>query len=208
MGADFRGILRAATDAFQALQEPAALLGIDDVHELRTDRAAICLLQRIPDFTESCLLFADEQFTGAECGIQIGIGQPIVVEQQIGRRLTLPQTQGIELGSLMALQTIRLDQTQDFDLLLLVFGTDGTGRNRLSSPLVLAQQHEMVTDRGMRDVRRIASDRRQLLEVGAPLFRHSVGIVQKQLIELFHIGSVTAGQVSAVPQLLHLTSCI
>ncbi len=205
VGADFRGILRAATDAFQALQEPAALFGIDDVHELCTDRAAICLLQRIPDFAESCFLFADEQFTGAERGIQIGVGQPIVVEQQIGRWLTLPQTQRGELSSPMALQTERLDQPQDFDLLLLVFGTDGTGRDRLSSPLVLAQQHEMVADRGVRNVRRIASDSGQLLEVGAPLFRHSVGIVQKQLIELFHISSITAGQVSAVPQLLHLT---
>ena len=75
----------------------------------------------------------------------------------------------------------------------------------MGSEMCIRDRHEMVADRGMRDVRRVASDRRQLLEVGAPLFRHSVGIVQKQLIELFHIGSITAGQVSAVPQLLHLT---
>ena len=42
--------LRTTAHAFQALGEPVALAGIDDVGELGTDGATICLLQRIADF--------------------------------------------------------------------------------------------------------------------------------------------------------------
>ena len=42
--------LRTTAHAFQALGEPVALTGVDDVGELGTDGATICLLQRIADF--------------------------------------------------------------------------------------------------------------------------------------------------------------
>ena len=44
------GVVRTATDAFQTLLEPAALLGIDDVGELGTDGATISLLEGLEDF--------------------------------------------------------------------------------------------------------------------------------------------------------------
>lgn len=47
----FSGKLRTTTHAFQALGEPVALAGIDDVHELGTDGATICLLQCAENFT-------------------------------------------------------------------------------------------------------------------------------------------------------------
>ena len=55
MALDLRRELRTATHAFQALDEPAALLGIDDVHVFRADGAAIGFLQSVDDFAQSGL---------------------------------------------------------------------------------------------------------------------------------------------------------
>ncbi len=49
VGLHVGGEFRTATHAFQALLEPAALLGIDDVGELGANGATICLLERIED---------------------------------------------------------------------------------------------------------------------------------------------------------------
>ncbi len=49
VGLHVSGKLRTAAHAFQALLEPAALLGIDDVGELGADGATICLLERLED---------------------------------------------------------------------------------------------------------------------------------------------------------------
>ncbi|MNY70142.1 hypothetical protein D3C86_2082150 [compost metagenome] len=67
------------------------------------------------------------------------------------------------------------------------------GGYRLGAALVFRQQHEVIANRGMRYISSSVAICRQLLKVGAPLFGHSVGIVQVKLIELFHIGSVTTG---------------
>ncbi len=49
VGLHVSGKLRTAAHAFQALLEPAALLGIDDVGELGANGATICLLERLED---------------------------------------------------------------------------------------------------------------------------------------------------------------
>ncbi|MNF73755.1 hypothetical protein D3C84_557660 [compost metagenome] len=93
----------------------------------------------------------------------------------------------------MAAHAVSLDQTKHFHLLLFVFAAHATGRYRLGAALVLCQQYEMVADRGVRYICSSAAFGGQLLEVGAPLFWHSVRVVQVELVELFHIGSVTTG---------------
>ena len=144
---DVRGIRWTATHAFQTLLEPAALLGIDNVGELGTDGAAICLLQRIANFAQSSLFLANEQTTGTEGGVQIGIGQTIVIDCQISRDRTLPEAKRIELGSLMAAHAISLNQAQHFDLLLFVLTADATSRHRLGAALVFGEQDEMIANR-------------------------------------------------------------
>jgi len=173
------------------------------VGELGTDGAAVGGFQRVTDLAQGGLLLADEQLAGLEHGVQVGIGQAIVMDRQIGRGLALPQAQRIELGCLMATHAEGLDQTQNFDLLLLMLAADGPGGYRLGTTLVLGQQHEMFANRGMGNVGRLAAVGRQLLEIVAPLFGHSVGIVQEELIEFFDVGSVTTGQVGTVPHPLH-----
>ncbi|MCY1359109.1 hypothetical protein D9M69_456630 [compost metagenome] len=93
----------------------------------------------------------------------------------------------------MAAHAERLDQAQNFNLLLLVLTADRSSGDRLGAALVLGEQDEMIADGGVRNVGGKIAVGRQLLEVGAPLFGHSVGIVQVELIELFHICSVATG---------------
>ncbi len=116
-----------------------------------------------------------------------------MIDRQIRRRRALPQAQRIELGSLVATHPICLDQSQHFNLLLLVFAAHTAGGYRLSAALVFGQQHEMIANGRVRYISGRAAISWQLLKVGAPFFWHSVRVVQVKLIELFHIGSVTTG---------------
>ncbi len=150
MALDLRREVRTATHAFQALNEPAALLGIDNVHVLGADGAAIGFLQRLQDFAQSGLAVDHRKISGAEHGVEVGVGQTVVVDRQIGRNGALLQAKRIELCCLMAAHTVGLDQTQDFDLLLFMLTADAACGHRLSAPLVLAQQDEVVANRRVR----------------------------------------------------------
>ena len=116
-----------------------------------------------------------------------------MIDRQVRRRSAHPQTQRVELGGLMATHAVGLDQAQHFHLLLFVLAADGPGGNRLGTTRILGEQDEMIANGRMRYVRCSAAVGRQLLEVSAPLFWHSVGIVQVKLVELFHVGSVATG---------------
>ncbi|MCY1411243.1 hypothetical protein D9M71_266250 [compost metagenome] len=193
VGTRFGGILRTATHALQALGEPVALLGVDDVHELGADAAAIGLLEGVEDFAQGRLFLADVQLTGAEGGVEVGSGQAVMVDRQVGGRGAHPEAQRIERGSLVAAQAVGQDQTQDFYLLLLVLGAYAASGDRLCAALVLGQQDEMITNGGVRNVGSGITVGGEFLEVRAPLFGHSVGIVQVELVELFDVGSVATG---------------
>ncbi|MNZ75293.1 hypothetical protein D3C78_937670 [compost metagenome] len=189
----FRGERRTAAHAFQALLEPLALLGIDDVGELGADGAAIRLVEGLLNLAQSSLFLADVELTSTEGGIEVGVGQTVMADRQVGRSRTLPEAKRIEPGGLVAAHAERLDQAQNFNLLLLVLTADRSSGDRLGAALVLGEQDEMIADGGVRNVGGKIAVGRQLLEVGAPLFGHSVGIVQVELIELFHICSVATG---------------
>ncbi|MND94386.1 hypothetical protein D3C80_866020 [compost metagenome] len=189
----FRGERRTAAHAFQALLEPLALLGIDDVGELGADGAAIRLVEGLLNLAQSSLFLADVELTCTEGGIEVGVGQTVMADRQVGRSRTLPEAKWIEPGGLVAAHAERLDQAQNFNLLLLVLTADRSSGDRLGAALVLGEQDEMIADGGVRNVGGKIAVGRQLLEVGAPLFGHSVGIVQVELIELFHICSVATG---------------
>ncbi len=90
------------------------------------------------------------QVGGAEHGVEVGVGQTVVIDRQIGRNGALLQAKRIELCWLMATHPIGLDQAQDFDLLLFVLTADATCGHRLSTTLVLAQQDEVVANRRVR----------------------------------------------------------
>ncbi len=124
---DFRRESRTTTNAFQTLHEPVALLRIDDVREFGANGATVCLLQRLMNFTQRCLVLAQRQITGAEHGVQVRVGQTIVVDRKIGRNGTLTETERVELSGLVTAHAVSLNQAKDFDLLLLMLATDATG---------------------------------------------------------------------------------
>ena len=163
------------------------------MHELGADGAAVGLLQGVDDLAQGRLFLADVELTGAEGGVEVGGGQAVVIQRQVRRRGTHPEAQRIELRGLMPTQPVRQDQAQDFDLLLLVLGAYAAGGNGRGAALVLGQEHEMITDGGMRDVGSGIAVGGELLEVCAPLFWHSVRVVQVELVELFDVGSVPTG---------------
>ncbi|MNZ44518.1 hypothetical protein D3C78_621510 [compost metagenome] len=191
--ARFSGEVRTATHAFQTLGEPVALLGIDDMHELGANAAAVGAFQAVDDLAQGRLFLADIQLTGAEGGIEVCRGQAVMIDRQVSRRGALPEAQRIETGGLVTTQAVGQDQTQDFYLLFLVLGAYAASGNRLGTALVLCQQDEMITYGGMRYVRGGVAVGGEFLEVRAPLFGHSVGVVQVELVELFDVGSVATG---------------
>ena len=64
--------------------------------------------------------------------------------------------------------------------------------DRLGAALVLRQQHKLIANCGVRYIGGSVAVRRQRLKFGAPFFWHSVRFVQVELINLFHVGSVTS----------------
>src|SRR5690606_7766646 len=203
VGLGFRRIGRATTHALEALGEPLALLGVGDVVEFGADGAAIGLLQRLHDLAQSRHILADVQLASLERGVQIRLGQSVVLDGEVGRNLALPQTQRVELGGLVTPGAERLDQTQNLNLLLLMLAADAGGGSRLRAALILAEQDKVIANGRVRNVGGGAAVVRQLLEVGAPLIGHSVGVVQIELVQLLDIGSVTTGKVGTVPHALH-----
>src|SRR5690606_34724438 len=112
---------------------------------------------------------ADVELTGPESSVEVCSGEPVVFERQIGGSGTHPETQRIERCCLMSTQTVCQDQAQDFNLLFLVLGAYAASGNRRGAALVLGQEYEMITDRGMRNVGGRIAVGRKLLEVRAPL---------------------------------------
>ena len=150
MALDLRRELRTATHAFKRW-----------TNQLRCSGSTMCMysapmvraqvsLQSVDDFAQSGLAADHGQVTGAEHGVEISVGQTVIVDRQIGGCGALPQAKRIELCCLMAAHSVGLDQAQDFNLLLLMLVADSACGYRLSTALVLGQQDEVVADRRMR----------------------------------------------------------
>ena len=197
------GLLRLATYAFQTLLEPATLIGIDDVHVLGADGAAVGGFQRIENLTQAGFFLADLQFTGTEHGVQVSIGQAVFSQSQISDLFPLPQSQWIKSRSLVATHAIGLNQAQYTDLFLVAFAADLSAADGLRPAGVPCERQKVLTDSGVGNVRTGPAELRQLVKVAAPFIGDTVRIVQIELVELFNIGGIPTGQVRGTPQLLH-----
>src|SRR5690606_20247530 len=136
MAFDFRRELWTPAYAFQALDKPVALFGIDDMGELRTDGAAVGLLQRLVNFTQGCLIASHGEIAGTENRIQIGISQIVMIDRQVGWSIARLQPKRIKLCSLMTTHPEGLNQTQYFDLLLFVLAAHTACGDRLCTTLI------------------------------------------------------------------------
>ncbi|MNP30522.1 hypothetical protein D3C76_1235980 [compost metagenome] len=86
------------------------------MHVFRTDRAAVCLLQRGIQVAQLHGFFADSERTHVEGFLEVGFGQVVIGGFKVRNLLTLPQTERIEVGMLMSAETEGVNQLQYLDL--------------------------------------------------------------------------------------------
>src|SRR5690606_7050407 len=192
----------------EALLHPALFLGVHDVHVLGTDRVAVGSLQIADDLPEcQAVSLAKAQRSSLKRRIQVCFAQTMETQVKIRDVLPLHQTQRVEAGSLVATKAVGVDQLQDFDLLTLMFATNGTGRSRSEHVVGRAlarKREELLLNDGVGNV--LGGDPfnpRQLGEVVAPLLGDFIRVSQIFFIELFNVGKIPARQMGSLPQLLH-----
>ena len=194
-------VLRLGTHRLEALLQPTLLFGVDDVHELTADRAAVGLLQRLDDLLERRLFLAQEERTGLELGVHVGLGQVMEREIEVRDRIGLAQTERIDIGTLMATEPIGIDQLKNLDLLT-VFAA--AGGSRYGGTTLARQLVELFPNGAERNVLGgSAFQARQLIKRLAPFIGDSRGVIQILLVERFHIVGVAAAHMGSAPHQLH-----
>ena len=98
------------------------LLGVDNVHEFRTDGVAVGALQSINDIPQRRITGPVIQIAHLKHGIGICSTELMEPEFQVRNRLPDMNSQGIEIGPLVAPLAISGDQLHHPDLLTLIFG--------------------------------------------------------------------------------------
>jgi hypothetical protein len=193
---------RRTAHRLEALLQPALLLGVDDVHDLAADGAAVGLIQRRDDLLQWRAVQAQEEGAGLELGVQIALRQLVEGEVEVGDGRRAAQAQGVDVRLLVAAEAVGVDQLEDLDLLAALVTVRGGGCH--AGATGAAQLVELVTDRGKRNVMGGAAfGARQLVEIRAPLVGDSIGIIEVLLVERFHIVGIAATDVGGAPHQLH-----
>ena len=205
MALDVGAVLRVAAHALQPLLKPALLGGVDDVHVLTAHRGAIGALQAVHDLAQGGFRLADEQVAGLEHRVHVRLAQAVVRQLQVGDRLALHQTERVQLGHLMAPVAVRGDQMKHPHLAAFMLAADGAGADFLHTGLVLGFEQEILTDRRMGDIGLNGAVGGQLFEVGAPVFRHGIGISQIGFVQFINIGRIGAPDMGGLPLTVHGT---
>jgi hypothetical protein len=104
-------------NAFQALLDPAFFRGFADVHVFRTNRFAIGAVESEQDLPEAGLARANQR-AGMEYRVEVGLGEVVIVEFEIGYGFRLLALQRVRAGVLVATETVGIDQLQHPDLLV------------------------------------------------------------------------------------------
>ena len=179
---------------------PDLLRRIDDVHVFRAHRATIGPIQRIEHIPQLDLLFAVEERTGLEHGLEVRRRQVVVGQIENRRRRALHHPQGVDGRSFVTSMTIGAEQFGDPHLLALMLRGNVSADGFRSRPQPVATQNlEVLDDRAVGNVGiDRAGDRWQLVEVLAPLLGHGIRIFQKRLEQGFHVPHVATRQVRAV----------
>ncbi len=205
MALDVGAVLRVAAHALQPLLKPALLGGVDDVHVLTAHRGAIGALQAVHDLAQGGFRLTDEQVAGLEHRVHVRLAQAVVRQLQVGDRLALHQTERVQLGHLMAPVAVRGDQMKHPHLAAFMLAADGAGADFLHTGLVLGFEQEILTDRRMGDIGLNGAVGGQLFEVGAPVFRHGIGISQIGFVQFINIGRIGAPDMGGLPLTVHGT---
>ena len=182
---------RAGPHRFHALLEPALDPGVNHVHVLGTDAAAVGLAQLVDDVTEFHPLGTKIQ--GASLKLQV----PVRVRQLVKRRIQvlhvrpLPDAQRIQLRLLVPAETVGVDHLEDADLLAVgIAGGGGGDTGATVKALVSGNVLELFADGGVGDITGLTVNARQLVEIASPLFGDGVGIGQVGFKKLLNIGQI------------------
>src|SRR5690554_5822091 len=120
---------RRAAHRLEALLQPALLLGIDDMHDLAADGAAVGLLQGLDDIAQRRLVQPQEEGAGLELGVEVLLGELMEGEVEVGNGERAAQAERIDVGLLMTAEAVGVDQLEDLDLLAALLAVRGGGRH-------------------------------------------------------------------------------
>ncbi len=177
------------------------------MHEFGADRVAISALQGVENFSQGRVGLADMHAAGLENRVEIRCRQLVKGQLEVRYLLTFRQPQGVEPGFLVAALAVGRDQLDNADLLALVIGCLGVVLDRrCRAHPHLADLGEAVANDGVRNIQQLyhrGLDLRQFVEILAPLFRHTVGVLEVDLVEVLHVSRIAARYMRAAPQLFH-----
>ena len=201
----FVAIGRLGAHRLKALGQPLLFSKAGDMHKFRAQMATVSLFQSLDDLTQSCLRLAHVQGARLERSVQIRLGQAMEMQVQIGHIFPLHNAQRIQVGLLVATETVGTDELNNLYLLALMLEVNTTGtRRRGWSGLTAAKKFEMLNNGSVGNIgsyRAIGAGER--VEKAAPLLWHAVGLVQISFVEFFNVRRVSTGKVGGAQKLLH-----
>ena len=188
----FEGIVALPFDGFQPVLQPALLLGGGEVHVVGADAAAIGFLQRGIQIGEHHGLATDGVGAHIEGGLHVCTLQVVEGRIQLGDRLALPQTQGVQVGVLVTAEAEGVDQLQYANL----FGIHlGIGDGSAVTGGVLGQAAEIVANLGVGLFYCMSVDLGQRLEQAAPFVGNGVGVFQEGFVQILNVACIRTSQV-------------
>ena len=170
---------------FQPILHPAALLDIGDVHVFGADGAGVGGLEQGLQVAQLHPLAAADA-AGAELAVEVGFGQLVETDGEVGRGRAGLHAQRIEVGGQVSARTVGGDQFCDRAV---AFIARRGGRDQ-AAPGVAAGLRHLLHHHRMRDVAGLAA--LESVEIGLPRRCDAVGIGQVLLVELLDVGGVGA----------------
>jgi len=188
--------LQTALNRFQALLDPLALVGIADMHELGADRAGVGVLQAIQQIGQFQFFRAEIGFDRKLC-LQIGVGQAVMADVQIGCARLFHHRQRIEVGIQMAARTESGDQFADSGLFARHF--------LVAAARGVACRAGLGLNRGKyRGMRHITSTL-EAVKISLPGNRNAGRINQIVFVEIFDECGIAAGKLRGLEELFDQT---
>ena len=181
-------------DTLQALLQPALLHGVRDMHVLGAHGPAVGAVERKQDLLQRGLFRADQR-AGIENGIEVGLGQVMKIQRQLGDRPGVETLQGVGACMLVTAEAVGIDQLQHPDLPALMGQacTRHTGNAVAAQPA--RQPAELGPYAGMGEIRPdLAVDRGQGAEIVTPVRRDRIRILQPGFVERLEVGNIAAIQ--------------
>ena len=196
------GQRRPGTHRLQLVLHPDLLVGLNDVHVLGADAAAVGHLQGFDDLAQLRLAVAVAQRAGIEDLFEFRHGQAVIGQVEYRHLRPFHEAQRVDVGLLVTPVAIGGDECQNAHLLALVLALHRRAlslRARLET--VAADALEMLQDAAVRYLHRLGArivlERRQASEIALPLRRQVFAAGQVFLIHRFDVCRVGAREVRA-----------